>query len=194
MKKIISLFAVVISLSASAAFAAPENYTLDPSHTNIYWKISHFGFSSPSGKFADTSGTLVLDEANPENSKVKVVIKTASVVTGIPKLDEHLQTPDFFDSLKFPEATFSSFKVTKTGKTTAKIQGDLTLRGITKRITLNAHLNKIDDNMVHKHVAGFTLKGKIKRSDFGMRAYLPGLSDEVLLDIEVEADRDEAKK
>lgn len=187
------LFAFIF-LCSTAAFAAPETYTLDPSHTNIYWKASHFGFSSPSGKFADVSGTLVLDEAKPENSKVKVIIKTASVVTGIPKFDEHLKSPDFFNVLKFPEATFSSFKVEKTGENTAKLHGDFTLLGITKRIVLDATLNKIGDNMFGNHVAGFSLKGEIKRSDFGMRTALPGISDEVQLDIEVEAIRDAAKE
>lgn len=187
------IYTLIFSLFAFSA-AAAENYTLDPTHTNITWKASHFGFSSPSGKFGDVTGTLVLDEAKPENSKVKVLIKTASIVTGFPKFDEHLRTADFFHVLKFPEATFSSFKVEKTGADTAKIHGDFTLLGITKRIVLDAKLNKIGKNMFGNHVAGFSLKGTLKRSDFGMRTYLPGISDEVMLDIEVEAIRDAAKE
>lgn len=187
------IYTLIFSLFAFSGMAA-ENYTLDPTHTNIIWKASHFDFSSPSGKFGDVTGKLVLDETKPENSKVTVVIKTASVVTGFPKFDEHLRTADFFNVLKFPEATFYSFKVEKTSKDSAKIYGDFTLLGITKRIVLDAKLNKIGQNMFGNHVAGFSLKGVIKRSDFGMRTYLPGISDEVTLDIEVEAIRDTAKK
>ena len=187
------ILAAVLVLLTAPAFAA-ESYTLDPNHTNIYWKANHFGFSSPSGKFADVKGTLLLDEAKPEKSKVVVTINPASVTTGIPKFEEHLKSQDFFNVLKYPEATFTSFKVDKTGKDTAKIYGDLTLLGITKRIVLDAKLNKIGDNMFGNHVAGFSLKGLIKRSDFGMRNYLPGVSDEVSLEIEVEAIRDVAKK
>ena len=187
------IIAAFLLLLTAPAFAA-ESYTLDPNHTNIYWKANNFGFSSPSGKFADVSGTLLLDEAKPEKSKVSVLIKPASVTTVIPKFEEHLKSQDFFNVLKYPEATFVSFKVDKTGKDTAKIYGDLTLLGITKRITLDAKMNKIGDNMFGNHVAGFSLKGLIKRSDFGMRNYLPGVSDEVSLEIEVEAIRDVAKK
>lgn len=186
MKKV--LFAAL--LFCALPLAAAENYTLDPTHTNITWKASHFGFSSPSGKFGDVTGTLVLDSEKPENSKVDVRINTASITTGFPKFDEHLKTADFFNVLKFPEARFTSFKVEKTGADTAIVHGDLTLLGITKRITLNAKLNKKDTNMFGKYVAGFSLSSSIKRSDFGMRTYLPGISDEVLLDIEVEAIRD----
>ena len=190
MKLLATLALTLFAFSASAA----ENFTLDLNHTNVYWKASHFGFSSPSGKFADVTGTLVLDEAKPENSNVKVLIKTASIVTGIPKFDEHLKSADFFNVLKFPEATFHSFKVEMTGKDTARIHGDLTLLGVTKRIVLDAKLNKVGDNLFGNYVAGFSLKGIIKRSDFGMRTGLPGVSDEVALDIEVEAIRDQAKK
>lgn len=185
-----NLLAAALLFAATPLLAATERYTLDPTHTNIVWKADHFGFSKPSGKFPDTAGTLVLDTENPANSKVDVTIKTASITTGFPKFDEHLKTPDFFNVLKFPEARFISFKVEQTGKDTAIVHGDLTLLGTTKRITLNAKLNRKDTNMFQKYVAGFTLSGIIKRSDFGMRNYLPGIGDEVALDIEVEAIRD----
>lgn len=190
MKKLL-FTAALGALISTSALAAPVQYTLDPTHTNIVWKADHFGFSKPSGKFTEVEGTLVLDEENPEASKVSVLIKPASVMTGVAKFDEHLKTPDFFNVLKYPEATFKSFKVEKTGDKTAKIHGDLTLLGITKRIVLDATLNKIDTNPFGKHVAGFTLSGTIKRSDFGMRYGLPGVSDEIPLDIEVEAIRNE---
>lgn len=187
MKKLLLTTALAAFVSTGAL---ADNYTLDPSHTNIVWKANHFGFSNPSGKFAEVSGTLKLDEKNPEASKVDVTVKTASILTGIEKFDDHLKTPDFLNVLKYPEATFKSFKVEKTGEDTAKIHGDLTLLGITKRIVLDAKMNKIGQNLFGKDVAGFSLTGTIKRSDFGMRYGLPGVSDEVALDIEVEAIKD----
>lgn len=188
MRNPILAFALTAFLSSPAI--AADSYTLDPSHTNIVWSADHFGFSRPSGKFSDVSGKLMLDEAKPENSKVEVVVNTASVVTGIDKFNEHLKTPDFFNVLKFKDATFKSFKVEKTGDSTAKIHGDLTLLGVTKRIVLDAKLNKIGTNPFGNEVAGFSLTGTIKRSDFGMRYALPGVSDEVALNIEVEAIKD----
>ena len=107
-----------------------QTYTLDPMHTEVAWRISHFGFSSPSGKFAQVTGTLSLDEAHPESSKVDATITIANLVTGLDKLNEHLWGEAFFDSKKFPTATFVSQKVDVTGKDTAKVTGNLTLHGV----------------------------------------------------------------
>src|SRR4051812_48407510 len=108
LKTLIPALALIV---AAPAFAAPETYTLDPNHTNVYWHANHFGFSTPSGKFADVQGTLVLDEAAPANSKVNVTIAPGSIVTGIDKFNTHLKSADFFDAEKFPTATFVSDKV-----------------------------------------------------------------------------------
>lgn len=193
MKKFATVLAITTLLSVGSAVAA-DKYTLDPTHTNLYWKANHFGFSNPSGKFTEVEGSFVLDQSKPENSSVAVVVRPASVLTGIPKFDEHLKSPDFFNVLKYQEATFKSFKVEVTGKDTAKIQGDLTLLGITKRYTLDAKLNKVGTNPFGKEVAGFTITGVVKRSDFGMRYGLPGVSDEVLLTIDVEGIKDAPEK
>ena len=172
---------------ASSAYAAAETYTLDPSHTNIIWQINHFGFSNPSGKMTKTEGTVTLDEKHPENSKVTATISTNDILTGIPKLDEHLKTADFFDSAKFPIATFASDKVELSGKDTAKVHGNLTLHGVTKPITLEVKLNKVGINMMNKKTAGFSASTTLKRSDFGIMKYLPALGDEVPVSIEAEA-------
>lgn len=175
---------------SSTAFAAPTEYVLDPTHTNITWKTSHFGFSSPSGKFAEVEGKLTLDEADPSASKVSVTVKPGSVLTGIEKFDAHLRSADFFNAEKYPTASFNSTKVELEGKDAAKIYGDLTLLGVTKPIVLHAKLNKIGVNPYsQKHTAGFSLTGTITRSEFGMAYALPGVGDAVLLDIEVEAVR-----
>lgn len=179
------LAAAFISLSGAAH--AAETYTLDSNHTNIDWRISHFGFSNPSGKFTKAEGTLVLDEQNPAKSKVSVTLSPANLVTGIDKLDEHLKSKDFFDVVQFPSAAFESTAVEVTGKDTANVTGNLTVRGVTKPVVLQVHLNKIGNNMMNKKTAGFSATTHVKRSDFGMVAYLPGLGDDVQITIESEA-------
>ena len=166
---------------------AADTYTLDPTHTSVVWSLNHFGFSNPWGKFAMITGTLSLDEKNPTVSSVNATIPLDNFLTGIPKLDEHLAGDQFFDTKTYPTATFASTKVTQTGKQTAKVEGNLTLHGVTKPVTLNVTLNKIGENMMHKKTAGFSATATLKRSDFGMTTYLPMLGDEVKLYIESEA-------
>jgi polyisoprenoid-binding protein YceI len=153
----------------------------------VLWHVNHFGFSNPSGKWM-AEGTLVLDTAKPENSKVNATIHVATLTTGLTDLDEHLKSPLFFDATKFPEATFVSNKVVVTGKTTATVSGMLTLHGVTKPVTLNVILNKTGVNEItNKNSVGFSATAKINRSDFGINTLLPGVSDEIVLDIQSEA-------
>lgn len=182
-----ALAATTALFAASASPALAETYKLDASHTAVTWSISHFGFSSPSGKFMNVDGTLQLDEKNPAASSVKVTIAVADVNSGVAKLDEHLKTADFFDTATYPTATFTSEKVTVTDSTHATVEGQLTLRGVTKPVTLNVTLNKIGENMMKKKTAGFSATTTLKRSDFGMTKYLPDLGDEVKIQIESEA-------
>jgi polyisoprenoid-binding protein YceI len=180
---------MAFTIMMTPAVYALDKYTLDNSHSYVDWKISHFGFSSPSGKWM-ADGTLELDQAKPQDSKVDVTINVANVITGIPKLDEHLKGEDFFDVAKYPTATFVSKKIVMTGKETAKVEGMLTLRGVTKPVTLDVKLNKAAVSPItNKMTAGFTATANIKRSEFGMTTYLPGLGDEVKLNIEVEANK-----
>lgn len=186
MKRIIrwcSFLFLFVTLQAVAA----ETFTLDPTHSYVQWTISHFNFSNPSGKWM-ADGTLTLDEKKPQDSKVSVTIPVANVITGIPKLDEHLKSSDFFDAAKYPTATFVSDKVKLEGKDRAKVYGTLTLHGVSKPVMLDVKLNKLAMSPVsNKKTAGFSATAKLKRSDFGISAYLPGLGDEVKLNIEVEA-------
>lgn len=184
-------FASVLSLLtvtfvANSAFAT-ETYKLDPTHTAITWKIDHFGFSKPSGKFMNVEGTLMLDEKDLSKSKVDVMIPIAKVASGVVKLDEHLQTADFFDTAKFSTAHFVSDKVEVKEEHMLDIHGMLTLHGVTKPVVLHAKMNKIGENFMKKKTAGFSAMATIKRSDFGMTTYLPGLGDDVMLEIETEA-------
>ena len=183
-KFVVALMTMVIT---APVMAATETFVLDPGHTYVLWHINHFGFSNPSGKWM-AEGTLVTDEKKPADSKLHVTIQVDKVDTGIPKLDEHLKGQDFFDTKKYPTATFVSDKVTVTGKDTAIVKGMLTLRGVTKPVTLKVKLNKIGVSPItNKKTAGFTAIAKLKRSDYGITAYLPGLGDEVKLEIEAEA-------
>lgn len=180
---------LVITLFAATGIAAPETYTLDPAHTYVLWQVNHFGFSHPSGKWM-AEGTLSIDQEKPEEGKLDVTIKVANIVTGIPKFDAHLKSADFFDVSKYPIATFKSTKIAVTGKDTAEVTGNLTLHGVTKSVTLNVKLNKLDASPVtQKMTAGFSATATIKRSDFGIDKFAPGVSDDAAVVIEAEASK-----
>lgn len=182
-----------VMAASSAAYAAPEKYTLDASHTAITWHIDHFGFSKPSGKFMDVVGSVMIDQETPANSSVEVTIPIEKINTGVAALDEHLLKADFFNVEEFPTATFTSKKVDVLSETTAKVEGDLTLHGLTKPVVLDVTLNKLAVNMFEKQTAGFTATTTIKRSDFGIVAYLPNLGDDITIEIESEANLAEAE-
>ncbi len=170
------------------AQAAAERYVFDQSHTQITWQANHLGFSNPTGKFITVDGSLILDEEKPENSKLDVEIATKDISTGIEKFDEHLKGKDFFNIEQFPKATFKSDKVEVTGKDTAKVHGTLTLLGISKPVVLDVKANKVGINsFTQKKTAGFSAQTVIKRSEFKMNYGIPGVSDEVKITIETEA-------
>lgn len=180
---------ILFVVEVQAAAPITTNYTLDPLHSYVLWRINHFGFSNPSGKWM-TQGTLVLDERQPNNSHVNVTVNVANITTGVPALDKHLQGPLFFNVEKFPTATFVSNKVEVTSKNTAKITGLLTIRGVTKPLILDATLNKMGINPINNlETAGFSATTSLRRSDFGINTLLPDLSDNVQLQIEIEANK-----
>lgn len=184
LKYVITLTTLLWSFTAIAAL---ENFTFDPNHSYVLWHINHFGFSNPSGKWP-VEGTLQLDQEKPQNSKVDVKITLADIITGIPKLDEHLKGKTFFDVAKFPLATFVSNKVEVTGKHTAKVTGILTVHGVSHPVTLDVVLNKIGLNPITtRKTVGFTANTVLKRSDFEMNTLLPMIGDDVKIDIEAEA-------
>lgn len=191
MKRNLALLMVFLAsfVFSNIAMAAEEKYTFDPDHTYVLWHINHFGFSNPSGKWLAT-GTLMFDQDKPQNSKVNITIKMADVSTGISELDKHLKGPLFFDTNKYPTATFVSDKVDVTGKNTAVVHGVLTLHGVSKPVALNVHLNKMGENPINNKMGvGFSGSAKIDRSDFGINTLLPGLGNAVTIDVEAEAYR-----
>jgi polyisoprenoid-binding protein YceI len=170
-------------------YAAPETWTLDPTHSYVLWKIGHLGFSTQAGKFYVT-GTVILDDAHPENSRVDARVNIADIVTGLPELDKHLKSKLFFDADQFPTASFVSQQVKITSKTSATVKGMLTIHGVSKPVTLKVVMNKVGKNTItDKLTAGFSATTTIKRSDFGINAFLPDVADEVKIDIGAEANK-----
>lgn len=184
-KKLCGLL-LLLCFYSLASFSA-EMYKFDPNHTLVIWSVNHFGFSEVSGKFL-AEGTLQYDENNPQNSKLDISIPVSSIVSGVPKLDKELQGKSYFNSGQFAAVKFVSTKIEKTGKDTGKVFGDLTIRGITKQAVLNVKLVKKGKHPLYNRDAlGFTATTKLKRSDYGMSAYIPGVSDEVTVTIHAEA-------
>ncbi|HAT6324889.1 TPA: hypothetical protein JBD08_10925 [Legionella pneumophila subsp. pneumophila] len=171
----------------SYVYAEPQTLTLDNQHTYVLWKVKHLGFSTQAGKWY-ASGQLVLDKDNPQQSKVNVTIKVDDIVTGIPELDKHLKGKLFFDTKQFPTATFVSNRVEVMGENKAKVYGMLTLHGVTKPIILNVILNKAGINLLNdRETAGFSATTSLKRSDYGIKALIPEVGDDVEIEIEAEA-------
>jgi polyisoprenoid-binding protein YceI len=191
-RNLLNLIAVLVATVSfsTATYAEPVTFTLDNQHTYVLWNIQHLGFSTQAGKWY-ANGQLVLDKDHPDQSKVNVTIKIADIVTGLPELDKHLKSKVFFDVDKFPKATFVSDKVQVLSEHSAKVQGMLTIHGVTKPVTLDVTLNKSGINPIsNKNSVGFTATATIKRSDFGMTTLLPALGDEVVLQIGAEAYQD----
>jgi polyisoprenoid-binding protein YceI len=162
-------------------------YRLDPAHGKITWSLSHLGFSTYYGQITDVSGEATLDPKEPGKSRLSVTVGIDSVSGLNPKLDQHLKTPDFFDAAKYPTATFTATSVEPTSPTTARVNGDLTLRGVTKPVAFDATFNQAGLSPVDKrYTVGFDGRTVLKRSDFGINAFLPILGDEVSLRLEGE--------
>jgi polyisoprenoid-binding protein YceI len=159
-------------------------YKVEPYHSQVGFTLSHFGFTDFSGFFSGASGTLQLDPAKLSATKLEITMPVQSVLTTVPALDAELKGDKWFDAGKYPNATFVSTKVAPTGKDTATITGDLTLHGVTKPITLKAHLVGSGTNPLDNSVTvGFEATGTIKRGDFGVKQYLPLVGDDVALKI-----------
>jgi len=159
-------------------------YVVDPNHTQVGWRVSHMGFSNYAGGFSDVSGTLDLQPKNPSAAKLTIKIPVASVTTTSAKLTDELKGDQWLDAAKFPEMTFVSTKVTPEGKDKAKVTGNLTLHGVTKPVTLDVTLVGAGVNPLSKKVTvGFDATGTLKRSEFGVKTYVPLIGDDLHLTI-----------
>lgn len=196
MKKIILkwLGFAALFLSTSMPLFAAETLTIDNQHSYVLWRIQHLGFSTQAGKWY-VNGTIAWDEKDIPKSKVDVAIDVENIITGIPELDKHLKSEQFFDTKQFPKATFVSDKIVVTAKNKAKVHGLLTVHGVSKPIVLTVVLNKKGINPIHEQMTyGFSAKTTLKRSDFGLNTLLPKLGDQVLIDIDVEAYQPKGKE
>jgi polyisoprenoid-binding protein YceI len=195
MKKSSALIFTSLLLLATAAQAAPETYTYDPLHTQVLFSVNHMGFTNSHGRFNTFKGGFTLDEQNPETSTADITIDTKSLDMADNTWNEHVREK-FLETEKFPTIEFKSTKITRTGDKTATLAGDLTLHGVTKPITLDVTLNNVGTNpmMATQKDAGFTITGSLKRSDFGMAAFIPMVGDEIALTIEVDGKHEDFSK
>lgn len=174
-------------VSTDIALAPAGTYVLEKSHASIGFKVNHMGFADYAMRFNDFDATITLDPKAPEKSSVKATIKPASLDSNNPKLTEHTSGKDFFNVMLFPEMTFTSTKIEKTGTTTGKIHGDLTMLGVTKPVVLETtFIGGGDHTFFKKYDIGFKAKTTIKRSEFGMNYGIPMVSDDVAVEINAE--------
>lgn len=184
--KLKHLIVALTAASAASAFAA-DTYTIDPSHTYPSFEADHMGISVLRGKFNKSSGTVVLDRAKKTGS-MEITIDTDSLDFGHDKLNAHAKNADMFDVAKYPTAVYKSTSIKFNGDTPASVEGELTLHGVTKPVTLTINKFKcIMHPMLKKEVCGADASAEFKRSDFGINYGLPKFAPEVKLAIEVEA-------
>ena len=181
------LLAAALATTATASFAAPVTYQLDPAHTDVIAQWSHFGFSNPTMHFGQAEGVMVYDADNVGASSVKVTLPLAGLNSYTAKFDAHLRSADFFDAVEFPVATFRSTGVEAAGAGKLKVTGELTIKKMTHPVVLDVTLNKVGENMRKQPTIGFDATTTIKRSDFGLGLHAPAVSDEVRIRITTEA-------
>jgi polyisoprenoid-binding protein YceI len=193
----LALMSTSPALAENVAGSAASNATawaIDAAHTHIGFSVPHMVISEVAGHFTKFTGTVLLDEKDPTKSQLEFRAEVASITTDNADRDKHLQSPDFFDAKAFPAVTFKSTKITKSGKG-YKIAGDLTIHGITKRVTLEATLSAAVTSPWGKQVRAAKISGKIKRQDFGLtwnKALDKGgvlVGDEVTLGVTVELNK-----
>ncbi len=177
-------------LSAGAMAVKPGHYRLDPEHGKITWSVNHLGFSTYAGLLGTVTADLTVDPKNVAATTLTATVDTGSVATLNAKLDENVKGPGFLDVKQWPQATFKSTKVTVTGPQTARIDGDLTLRGKSAPIVISATFNNAGIDPVDKqYTVGFDGASIIRRSTYGVSQYVPLVGDNVLLRIEGEFKR-----
>lgn len=184
MKHIIIL---CLAVFASGAFAETEYYTVDPDHTYPHFAIDHMGFSTLYGRFDETAGKIIMDRKN-NNGFINIDIASVSINTGHIKRDNHLRSPDFLNVMEFPNIRYESKNVKFVGNDQAKVEGVLTMMGVSKPVNLSVNRIRCGVNpMSKKKTCGFEAVGEIKRSDFGSKYGYPNIGDNMKLWFEVEA-------
>lgn len=176
-----------IALAIASSSEAADAYKIDKNHADLMFSIDHAGFTRKHGSFRDFDGDLQFDEGKPENSRITVTIRTASLDTAYPGRDQDLKSGQFLDTAKFPEMRFESTKVVAGKNQALRVEGNLTLHGVTKSLVLDAKLNKAGPNPFDKTpTLGFSASGSLKRSDFGITTFLPMIGDDIEITMDVE--------
>jgi polyisoprenoid-binding protein YceI len=189
MTQLTKLFAAaaLASAFATSAFAAPETYSAEPNHTFANFSYTHMGLSTQISKFSKTTGTVTYDKAAKTGS-VDITIDMKSVDTGSNLFNGHIQGADFLDTEKYPTATFKSTKVVFDGDQPTSIEGNLTIKGVTKPVTLAVtHFVNKEHPMAKKDAIGANATTVIKRTEFNAGKYAPAVGDDVTISISIEA-------
>jgi polyisoprenoid-binding protein YceI len=187
------LLAAALLAGARPATAEPARYRLDPEHLSIGFLVRHIGYADLLGQFLKAEGSFTFDEEARTVSDIQVTIDAASVFSNHAARDEHVRKPDFLDVPRFPTITFVGTEATATGPDTGRITGDLTIRGVTRPVTLDVKLNKTGlYPYIDNYVAGVSARTTVRRSEFGMTYAVENgwVGDEVAVIIELEAIRE----
>ena len=179
--------AILLAATSAAAVAAPETYQVDGTHTFPRFSYNHHGLSIQTSQFNITTGTVTLDK-EARTGAVDITIDTRAIDTGSAVFNEHIQAEDFLDTAKYPTATFKSTRVVFEGDQPRAIEGDLTIKGITKPVTLQVtHFATMTHPMLKKDAIGANASTLIKRSEFNAGKYAPYVGDEVTITVAIEA-------
>jgi len=182
-----TVLAALFTAAAGAAVAAPQTYTIDPTHTYAGYEVSHLGLSLQNGAFTQVNGQVVVDQEAHKGS-VNVTIDANSLNTYLPKRDQHLKSAEFFNVEKYPTLNFKSNSLQFNGDKLEAVNGELTLLGVTRPVTLKVvHFSRTKHPFSGKDAYGVNAEALIKRSEFGMTTFLPKIGDDVKLSIVLEA-------
>ena len=177
-------------IDSVASNITPGLYELDDTHAYLSFSYSHLGLSNPQIQFADFDASLQLDGNDMSQSKVNITIDATSVDSAVPALDDDLKGADFFDVENYPEITFHSTTYEESSERSGRLTGDLSVRGVTKPVTLDVTINSAAMNPLNRReMIGFSATGSVKRSDYGLTAYAPVASDELSLEVQVEFEK-----
>ncbi len=172
--------------------AQAEHYVVDPKHTYSTIEYVHFGYSTQRIRFNKTSGTIDLDPAKLNSGTIEVVLDADSVDSGNAEFDEHLRGTEFFDVAKFPKITFKSTRLRQAGGKIISVAGEVTIKGITRPVVLSiVSFHCMLHPIKQQDACGANAEAKLKRSDFGLGKYAPGVSDDVTVRVAVEALKDQ---
>jgi len=181
----IALLTSVAALPSLTALAA-DSLPIDSTHSAVVFSWSHLGYSRPVARLEQIIGAVTLDRSDITKSAVDLRLPLTGLRTGVELLDSRLKKAEFLDAVEYPAIAFRSVRIETTGADTLKVTGDLTVRGVTKRVTLDAKINRIE-----AAIAGFDADATIRRSDFGVSKYVPAVSDLIQVHITLDAHSEE---